>query len=109
MHRVVLNEFAAHQATEEAEAERLKKQSKSNTGTGIEDWRFKQEEIQRIHTEVSEMLEWSLDTLESQAWQQEQLAVKVRNGAMGPHSEVTGPELVAAALRQEGRHRQQGR
>lgn len=50
------------------------------------------------------MLEWSLDTLESQAWQQEQLAVKVRNGATGPDRDVTGPELVAAALRQQGRH-----
>ena len=35
------------QATKEAEAERLQKQSKSKTGTGVEDWRFKQEEINR--------------------------------------------------------------
>jgi len=95
---------ARFQATEEAEAERQKKQSKSKTGTGIEDWRFKQEEINRIDKEVTEMLEWSLDTLEAQAWQQEQLAVKVRNGATGPDRDVTGPELVAAAWRQQGRH-----
>jgi hypothetical protein len=90
-------------ATEEAEAERQKKQSKSKTGTGIEDWRFKQQEIDRVDKEIREMIEWSMDALESQAWQQEQLAVKVRNGAAGV-GDATAAELVAAALRQQGRH-----
>lgn len=90
-------------AAEEAEVERRKKQSKSKTGTGIEDWRFRQQEIDRVDKEIREMLEWSMDSLESQAWQQEQLAVKVRDGATG-HDGATSAELVAAALRQQGRH-----
>lgn len=90
-------------AAEEAEAERQKKQSKSKTGTGIEDWRFKQQEIDRIDKEIREMIEWSMDSLESQAWQQEQLAVKVRDGAAGDE-DATAAQLVAAALRQHGRH-----
>lgn len=90
-------------ASEEAEVERRKKQSKSKTGTGIEDWRFRQQEIDRVDKEIREMMEWSMDSLESQAWHQEQLAVKVRDSATGQEG-ATAAELVAAALRQQGRH-----
>ena len=91
------------QAAEEAEAERQKRASKSKTGVGIEDWRFEQEEIVRIDKEIKEFLESSMDMMEHQSWQQEQLALRVRDGCEGG-VDVGGVNVVAAALRQQGRH-----